>query len=959
MESAQHYNNLLRKIFEESILPQDEALAHGEVRSIIAGNNFPSEKIYGRHHDKYLLLSKLVDWDNTPGIQLSFIPIVGGSGIGKTALARLVYEDAWVEEHFELRAWVTVAEQEFSLKHAARGILKSAIGMACSLDELYELDEMVRDTLQSQKCLIVFDGIESMSKDSWLHMNRCWFKFLDLGSKVLITTASKDVASLVAEQSFEVKVKQLTLCDGWSLFRFVAFENSEGVEDIMLPSVCEGNPLLLKLLGSLIRYDRKMRDLLLDDILFPSSWDASATVLLCLWALPLHLRRCLAFCACFPKGYALSKVKIVDMWIADGLIKPSVEVKSLVDIGGAYFDQLLCRSFFTDITRDQNDNNNIIEFRIPTLIHKMVRDVARVIYKEKLGLIGSVGEDAAHLSLFPPLARKYKSRSIQTLVFWPTLHFGSNLNYSLLDFQELRSLDLSCSGIRYLSGDIRVLRELRYLNLSYTLIEKLPDSFTDLSSLQTLDLSWCYHLKNLPEGLSNMIRMSHLDLSRCESLSCFPSGIGALTSLSTMPLFVLGKDRGCAGLQELGLLNQLRGRLEIRNLESVREIAEAQGAKLDQKRLLHLELSWSQSADDCYEVLELLQPNQQLKVLNLTGYTGYEFPQWISSIKSLTKICFTDCGCKKLPSLGQLPSLKELQLKGMTNLKRIGPEFYGDGGTTADVVFHSLEQLEVYDLPELLAWSGASSVKVFLNLKSLTIEGCPKLQSLPSFPTLPDFTVSNSNKEILSSFTSSISLLINDMELRPLATFHALKKLILRDVQDKFIDDFFQNMGKTLPALEHLGILHCHELRLLDLCNVSSLKKLHIVDCLNVSGIRVCEEKDARLIELILEDCPQALANISFQELPFLRKLIVKNCSEFTIYVVGFKKLKKLEYLLITGCPRMEDELQTHHELISHIPCIIVGNHKCNYNDWMCLKRLPPAASERFVENSMRIPCLF
>lgn len=314
-------------------------------------------------------------------------------------------------------------------------------------------------------------------------------------------------------------------------------------------------------------------------------------------------------------------------------------------------------------------------------------------------------------------------------------------------------------------------------------------------------------------------------------------------------------------------------------------------------------------------------------------------------------ISTTNCGCKELPSLGQLPFLKELQLNRMINLEFIDQEFYGDG--VSDVFFPSLEQLELYDLPSLLKWSGArvsslsdlarlccsgvpSSKSVFHGLKTLTVEGCPKLPSLPSLPTLPDLILKNSNKTILhslTSFTSLSSLLINDMKVGQGLSFgESLKKLVLCNIRDKSIS-FYKE--RCLTALEHLGILHCHELTHLSLNFFPSLQKLHIINCPNLSEILVEEEENTQLMELVVEDCPKANANISVHKFHYLRKLILKNCGggDFTMGYAGeFKKLEKLEYLSIIGCLKLVSEFQAFPFLISHIPCIIVGNHKVKDN---------------------------
>lgn len=93
--------------------------------------------------------------------------------------------------------------------------------MSCSIDDVDELNEMVRDSLVGRRCLIVFDGVEYMTGDLWLHKKHYWFDFIDVGPKVLITTPSEGVANLklLANELFELE--PLSQYDGLSLCRIL------------------------------------------------------------------------------------------------------------------------------------------------------------------------------------------------------------------------------------------------------------------------------------------------------------------------------------------------------------------------------------------------------------------------------------------------------------------------------------------------------------------------------------------------------------------------------------------------------------------------------------------------------------------------------------------------------------------------------------------------------------------
>ncbi|PON32087.1 NB-ARC domain containing protein [Trema orientale] len=853
--------------------------------------------VYGRDVDKEAVIEVLLS-DSMNGDKLSVIPIVGMGGIGKTTLAQLVYNDKRVKEKFGTRAWITVGNDKVDCLKVMKTVFKKVTNSKdCEIEELCDLQIELKEVLKEKKFLFVLDDVWDEDPHKWDVLKSSFQSGLP-GSKIVVTTRDTKVASIMKTGLIHY-LKGVSHDHGWQLFAKHASIDVSSTEYLDLQGIgkrivckCKGLPLAIKSLGGLLRGTRNMEDW--NNILKSDIWELyerdRIRILPALWFsyfyLPSHLKLCFAYCALLPKDYVFEKENIILLWMAEGLLHSTTKKKKRIEeVGEEYFQDLISRSFFQPSSEDES----------ALIMHDLMHDLALFASGEfcldmndakfsscarKIRLLSYNGRDD-NPGKFEGLS---KVKGLRTFLTLPESKSGKKWSLEMKNLLEtlvdkghcLRVLSLSGCHITRLPDSIGDLKYLKYLNLSDTEIEKIPDTICNLYNLQTLLLEDCSEITHLPTNIGNLINLRHLRVP--PFLKEMPLQIGKMENLQTLNKFFVSENREL-GIKLLKELQDLHGTLQIWRLEKVVDIKDVWEAKLKKKEFLsELDLSWRllyvpADLEKEKEVLGALEPHTNLKKLYICDYKGSSFPNWVGHhlYSYLVKVRLYDCNnCSLLPPLGQLPSLKQLEIWGFRGVVRISSEFYSSAGRTSKP-FRYLESLHFKEMSNLQEWLfGEDNLEggVFPRLKELRLLRCPRLKV-----TLPDYLPS-------------------------------LRKLII-DKCDQLAPLLprAQQMDAAFPSLESLELFECRgQASLLEGGLPSSLKQIGLFYCNNL----------------------KALDEETFQRLNFLEKLQIFNCSN--IQCLPRRLPASLSYLNINQCgsliPRLQRETGEDWSTIANIESV-------------------------------------
>ncbi|TYJ38234.1 hypothetical protein E1A91_A05G429900v1 [Gossypium mustelinum] len=498
--------------------------------------------IIGRKRDVSKVVNLLVNPKDKQVV--SVVPIVGMAGLGKTTLAKLVYDDLNVKMHFNVKFWVCVSDQfdvkrilKEMLEHFAVDQISIPQNKNAMVEKLKQKIEGAKEGKDQIKYLLVLDDVRDVKK--WEDLKLC-LKGISTngGNGVILTTRKEDVASTVQalpDQWHQPEKLEDEEC--WSIIKECALGDSPRSHELApigkeIAKQCQGVPLVANVIGGLMR-KIELSPSAWREIQTNGVWGSPEGVLEVESVLKLSfnhlsspsLKKCFAYCAMFPKDYCFEKEELIQLWMAEGFLGSSM---AMVANGNKYLNELLSNSLFQDVKKDTC--GNILTFKMHDSVHDLSLSVSKfdaLIFRENSTPITNECSHIRHLNVGcdgESLPRMLTIVAPKLYSLFTEIDVFKKLSKS---FARLRVLKfVGAKYILELPDSLGELKHLRYLDISGTSIKALPKSSTKLYHLQTLRLLGLVRF-TFPDGLENLISLKHLYF---DSQELQPNNIGNLSS---------------------------------------------------------------------------------------------------------------------------------------------------------------------------------------------------------------------------------------------------------------------------------------------------------------------------------------------------------------------------------------------------------------------------------------------
>ncbi|CDP15850.1 unnamed protein product [Coffea canephora] len=546
---------------------------------------------------------KVINRLNRGSTKLQIVPIVGMPGLGKTTLAKKVYNDPRVQGHFRIILWCTVS-QEYNLKNLLVQIL-SSVGIQGRVNEehkvLDEIDLMLylKRLLLRNRYLVVLDDVWDIGV--W-HGLRHSFPDDSTGSRILITTRESSVASEVRIGVDSVEhhnLRELTKEESWELLQKKVFGEADCPQPLRMLEAhcpplrmlgekiarnCKGLPLTIVIIAGILSTIEDEAWSEVDSLTSAIAYDTDRckyTLELSYMNLPLHLIPCLLYFGAFREDQEIETEKLTRLWIAEGFVSAEepvqdTEPKRLEDLAEEYMMDLIGRNLI--MVAKQGHTGGVKTCRIHDLLHEFCKDRAK--QENFLQVLRGYGELSTfnerpyfeRLSIWSKVEQFKKSRlfcpQLCSLLLFSQIEetdsFMADMSFVFGIYKKLRVLDLEQIFLRHkvFPREVEALVELRYLGVQGAM-SSIPSTIDKLSNLETFVMIAESGTVSLPDTIWNMTKLRHLHVVGWNVTCSLPSenlentsGLSNLDTLST--LIVTLDDRAENIMRKIPNVRQLK-----------------------------------------------------------------------------------------------------------------------------------------------------------------------------------------------------------------------------------------------------------------------------------------------------------------------------------------------------------------------------------------------------------------